>query len=120
MNISDFNYQLPEELIAQQPLPERDASRMLIVDRASQTWRDSEFKLLPDLLTEGDVLVVNNTEVFPARLRGRRVGSGGAVELLLMRQTEPNVWEALARPARRLQTGAKIEFPDSAIAAQVI
>lgn len=120
MRISDFDYELPEELIAQQPLPERDASRMLIVDRATQKWQDSEFKNLPALLSEGDVLVINNTRVFPARLYGRRRPSGGAVELLLLRKVEPNVWEALTRPARRLQTGAEIEFADGAMRAKVI
>ncbi len=120
MHISDFDYQLPEELIAQHPLAERDASRMLIVDRASQTWRDAEFKSLPDLLTKADVLVINNTQVFPARLHGKRMPSGGAIEILLLREVESNVWEALTRPARRLQNGAKIDFADPAISAEVI
>src|SRR6266404_4091365 len=102
MRISDFDYELPEELIAQQPPTERDASRMLVADRRAQTWRDSEFKSLPDLLTEGDVLVINNTRVFPARLHGQRNPSGGNVELLLLREVEDNVWEALTRPGRRL------------------
>ena len=120
MQISDFDYQLPEELIAQHPLTERDASRMLILDRGTQSWRDSEFKALPDHLREGDVVVINNTRVFPARLRAKRVPSGGAVELLLLREVETNVWEALTRPARRLQTGAKIDFAESALHAEVI
>ncbi|HYT49929.1 MAG TPA: tRNA preQ1(34) S-adenosylmethionine ribosyltransferase-isomerase QueA [Pyrinomonadaceae bacterium] len=120
MQISDFDYQLPEELIAQHPLTERDASRMLILDRGTQSWRDSEFKALPDHLREGDVVVINNTRVFPARLRGKRVPSGGAVELLLLREVETNVWESLTRPARRLQTGAKIDFAESALHAEVI
>ena len=120
MRISDFDYELPEELIAQQPLADRHASRMLIVDRAKQTWRDSEFKALPDLLSAGDVLVINNTRVFPARLHGNRIPSGGAVELLLLHEVETNVWEALTRPARRLQTGAEIEFGDGALQAKVI
>ena len=120
MRITDFDYQLPEELIAQQPLPERDASRMLVVDRATQTWRDSEFRLLPDLLTGGDVLVINNTRVFPARLHGKRKPFGGTVELLLLREVEPNVWEALTRPARRLQTLTQIDFADGAMSGEVI
>jgi S-adenosylmethionine:tRNA ribosyltransferase-isomerase len=120
MKISDFDYELPEELIAQRPLADRDASRMLIVDRATQTWRDSAFKALPDLLSAGDVLVINNTRVFPARLHGNRKPSGGAVELLLLREMEPNVWEALTRPAKRLQTGAELEFADGAMQAEVI
>ena len=120
MHITDFDYELPEELIAQQPLPERDASRMLLIDRAAETWRDSEFRLLPDLLSAGDVLVINNTRVFPARLRGKRKPSGGTVELLLLREIEANVWEALTRPARRLQTGAQIDLADGAMNGQVI
>ena len=80
MNISQFDYQLPEELIAQHPLPERDASRMLIVDRRSQAWEDSTFRTFPEQLNEGDVLVLNNTRVFAARLQGQRDPTGGAVE----------------------------------------
>lgn len=119
MDISTFDYQLPDELIAQEPLAERDASRMMIVDRASQTWRDSWFKELPDQLIAGDVLVINNTRVFPARLRGRRVPFGGAIELLLAREIEPNKWEALARPARRLRVGDQIEFAGGALRALI-
>lgn len=119
MDISAFDYQLPDELIAQEPLAERDASRMLIVDRSSQTWRDSHFRELPQQLAAGDVLVLNNTRVFPARLRGRRVPFGGSVELLLAREIEPNMWEALARPARRLRTGDKIEFAAGDLRAHV-
>ena len=119
MDISDFDYQLPESLIAQEPLAERDASRMLIVDRATQTWCDSHFKDLPWQLTEGDVLVINNTRVFPARLRGQRVPFGGAVELLLVREVERNTWEALARPARRLKSGTEISFAKTDMRAHV-
>ena len=120
MQISDFDYELPEELIAQHPLPERDASRMLIANRSSQSWRDSHFKMLPDQLTSQDVLVLNNTRVFPARLNGRRAPSGGSVELLLLREVEDNIWEALTRPGRRLRIGAEIEFEDSGLRARVI
>jgi S-adenosylmethionine:tRNA ribosyltransferase-isomerase len=120
MRISDFDYQLPEELIAQQPAERRDASRMLIVDRAGQTWQDAEFNSLPDYLNASDVLVLNNTRVFPARLHGRRIPSGGAIELLLLREIEPNLWQALARPARRLQKGTRISFGKSELEARVI
>jgi S-adenosylmethionine:tRNA ribosyltransferase-isomerase len=119
VDISEFDYQLPESLIAQEPLPERDASRMLIVDRATKTWRDSRFQELPSQLLEGDVLVINNTRVFPARLRGQRRPFGGAVELLLVREVEANTWEALARPARRLKPGTEISFANSDMRAQV-
>src|SRR5256885_4047318 len=119
MDISDFDYQLPDDLIAQQPLPQRDASRMLILDRATQSWRDSYFKNLTSELSAGDVLVVNNTRVFPARLRGNRVPSGGSIELLLIREIAPKTWEALARPARRLRVDDELEFGDGGLRAHV-
>jgi len=118
MHLSDFHYELPEELIAQHPLAERDASRMLVVDRQSQSYQDAQFKALPEHLRDGDVVVLNNTRVFPARLRGRRE-SGGAVELLLLRETELRTWEVLARPARRLRLGNRITF-DERLGAEVI
>jgi S-adenosylmethionine:tRNA ribosyltransferase-isomerase len=120
MRVSDFDYELPAELIAQHPLSKRDASRMLIVDRAIRTWRDSTFASLPDCLRANDVLVLNNTRVFPARLLGERSPTGGAVELLLLREIEPDVWSALARPARRLRTGAHITFCEGKLRAEVI
>jgi len=120
MQISDFDYELPEVLIAQQPLADRAASRMLVVDRANQTWSDSQFGLLPEYLKANDALVLNNTRVFPARLEGRREPSGGAVELLLIRKLESNVWEALARPARRMRKGARVVFGDLRLHAEVI
>src|SRR5712671_1608570 len=120
MQISDFDYELPPALIAQQPLPERAASRMLVVDRATQTWSDSQFQLLPEYLKPNDALVLNNTRVFPARLIGERSPSGGAVELLLIRKLDENIWEALARPARRLRKGSRIVFGGSRLSAEVI
>ncbi len=120
MHISDFDYELPEELIAQHPLSERDASRMLIVDRATKSWRDAQFRELPDNLSTKDVLVLNNTRVFPARLHGRRAGSGGAIELLLLREVAANTWEALTRPARRLRLASEIEFENTNLRARII
>ena len=112
---SEFDYQLPEELIAQQPLPERDRSRMLVVDRGRGTWSDNVFAELPSLVVAGDVLVLNNTQVFPARLTGHRIirGARGAqVEALLLRPTgvAENEWEVLAKPGRALVPGAELEF----------
>ncbi len=121
MLISDFDYELPEELIAQHPAGRRDASRMLVVERARRAWRDSQFSELPSEVREGDVLAVNNTRVFPARLVGRREPSGGRVELLLVRESGgANVWEALARPARRLERGARLRFGDGRLRAEVV
>ncbi len=124
MFISDFDYELPEELIAQHPAARRDASRMLVVSRERGEWRDSSFSELPSELREGDALVVNNTRVFPARLEGRREPSGGRVELLLIRRLTDEggaqVWEALVRPARRLGAGASITFGDGRLRAFVL
>ncbi|MGH9903386.1 MAG: S-adenosylmethionine:tRNA ribosyltransferase-isomerase, partial [Pyrinomonadaceae bacterium] len=124
MHISDFDYELPEELIAQHPPERRDAARMLVVDRARATWRDGSFSALPAEVAAGDTVVVNNTRVFPARLVGRREPSGGTVELLLISQMTseggPEVWEALARPARRLDRGAQVSFGDGRLRAEVI
>lgn len=120
MLISDFDYELPEELIAQHPLERRDASRMLVVERAEHRWHDSLFAELPKYVRPGDLLVVNNTRVFPARIRGVREPTGGQVELFLIREREPDVWEALTRPARRLQPGALISFSDARLRAEVI
>src|SRR6266849_4499884 len=83
MHISEFDYELPAELIAQQPLERRDASRMMVVNRDSQTWAESNFALFPELVRAGDVVVINNTRVFPARLVGQRDPSGGRVEVLI-------------------------------------
>jgi S-adenosylmethionine:tRNA ribosyltransferase-isomerase len=120
MQLSDFDYELPEELIAQQPLEQRDASRMLLLNRATQTLEDSRFALLPEYVRAGDVVVVNNTRVFPARLIGRRDPSGGRVELLLLREVEPAIWDALVRPAHRLKPRARLRFGDSALRAEVL
>ena len=119
MQISDFDYELPEELIAQHPLPERDASRMLVVDREHQRLADEQFVSLPKHLRAGDCLVLNNTKVFPARLIGERVPSGGTTEILLLDEIEPNLWQVLARPARRLRLGARISFGDGRLQATV-
>jgi S-adenosylmethionine:tRNA ribosyltransferase-isomerase len=112
MQLSDFDYELPEELIAQQPLEQRDASRMLLLDRNAGVWKDSEFRSLPDYIRQNDVIVVNNTRVFPARLVGQRDPTGGRVEVLLTREVEPDIWEALVRPAHRLKIGARLRFGD--------
>jgi S-adenosylmethionine:tRNA ribosyltransferase-isomerase len=120
MRLSDFDYDLPEELIAQEPLEQRDASRMLVLNRETQRFADATFQTFPELTRAGDLVVVNNTRVFPARLNGRRLPSGGRVEVLLVKEIEPNIWEALVRPAQRLKVGARIEFGDGGLRAQVI
>ena len=120
MDISDFDYELPENLIAQRPLPCRDSSRMLIVNRQSETCTDSKFSALPEHLCQPDVLVLNNTRVFPARLKCKRIPSGGTIELLLLRKVEANVWEALGKPALRLREGSRILCGDHRHEAQVV
>lgn len=120
MHVSEFDYELPEELIAQHPLSQRDASRMLVLDRQSGTWQDSEFASLPEYLRPQDVLVLNNTRVFPARLKGSRMPSGGSIELLLLREVERNVWEALGKPARRLKKGSRLSVANSQLEGEVI
>lgn len=123
MHISEFDYELPEELIAQHPLERRDASRMLVVSRARSLWRDASFSDFPSELREGDTIVVNNTRVFPARLVGRREPTGGRVELLLVRRREDlggEAWEVLARPARRLEAGARVLFGDGRLSAETL
>ena len=120
MHVSAFDYELPTELIAQEPLPQRDASRMLIVDRANQSWSDSHFRELPEQLNADDLLVINNTRVFPARLVGRREPSGGRVEILLVRELEPDVWEALLKPGRRLSRGDQVNFDGADLTAEIL
>jgi S-adenosylmethionine:tRNA ribosyltransferase-isomerase len=120
VQISDFDYDLPEELIAQAPLAQRDASRMLVVNRREKTFHDSAFASLSDYLRPNDVLVLNNTRVFPARLLGERVPTGGSIEVLLLREIEPFRWQVLARPGRRLRPGGRISFGGSALRAEVI
>ena len=110
MHISDFDYDLPEELVAQEPLAERDASRLLVLDRRDGSTRHRVFRDLPDLLNPGDLLVLNRSRVIPARLLGAR-RNGGEAEILLLRPLpEPGVWEALARPGRRLREGDAVRI----------
>ena len=126
MLVSDFDFDLPEELIAQEPPAERSASRMLVLDRQTGVFRDEQFRQFPECLRGGDVLVLNNSRVFPARLFGRRSGSRslplspsnpasreflkGRVEVLLTRQLGNNEWEALVRPGRKLGVGEVLWF----------
>lgn len=118
MFISDFDFQLPEELIAQTPLERRADSRMLVVDREKQSWKDVHFYDIGEFLTPDDVLVLNNTKVFPARLFGQ-TETGAKIEIFLVRENEDQTWEALARPARRLKPGKKIIFSEK-LSAEVL
>lgn len=119
MHISDFDYELPADLIAQAPLEARDASRMLVLDRETQRWSDSTFKAFTRHLQPNDVVVVNNSRVIPARLTGQRE-TGGNVEIFLVRQVETNVWEALARPGNRLKKGSRASFGEGKLIAEML
>jgi S-adenosylmethionine:tRNA ribosyltransferase-isomerase len=105
MKTGDFDYHLPQELIAQTPMEPRDHSRLMVVSRTDGSIQHRRFYDLPEFLRSGDVLVFNDSRVFPARLYGRRDGSGGHVELLLLSRTSPGVWRALVRPGRRMRDG---------------
>jgi len=107
-SIDDYDYALPAELIAQEPLEDRAASRLLVLDRGTGGLRHRAFRELPEILDPGDLLVVNRSRVLPARLLGRRAG-GGAAEILLVRRRGPDVWEAMVRPGRRLGPGASVD-----------
>ncbi len=115
MRLSEFDYHLPEELIAQQPLGARDASRMLVVDRAGRKFEDRTFRELPSFLSPGDCLVLNNSRVFPSRLYGRREGFEGRVEVFLTHPVsdDQRTWTALVRPGRKMRTGEVIRFSDT-------
>ena len=109
MDISTFNYDLPDELIAQEPPKERDGARMLVLDRRTQTWQDRLFRDLPSYLQTGDLLVFNNSRVFKSRLIGHRAGHTGRVEIFLAEQLG-DTWRALVRPGRKLPPGTVVEF----------
>src|SRR5215471_1904817 len=113
MLVSDFDFDLPESLIAQEPRP-RGTSRLMVVDRGARSWRESTIGGLPQVLEAGDVLVVNDTRVFPARLIGRRDPSGGGVECLLIERVDDTHWHALVHPGQKLKVGARMVFDDPA------
>lgn len=120
MNTADFDFHLPEELIAQTPLEKRDASRLLIVNHKTGQMEDTHFDAIIDQLHPGDALVMNDTRVLPARLHGEKPETGGHVELLLLKNTEDDDWEVLAKPAKRLKVGAQISFGDGRLTATIL
>ncbi|HEY31746.1 MAG TPA: tRNA preQ1(34) S-adenosylmethionine ribosyltransferase-isomerase QueA [Dehalococcoidia bacterium] len=113
MRTEEFDYLLPPELIAQTPVSERDQSRLMVLNRSNRTIEHRQFFEVVDFLHEGDVLVLNDSRVMPARLRARKVNTGGKLEILLLRRLEPNIWEALVRPAKRAKIGDRIEVVGS-------
>ena len=136
MRLTDFSYDLPPDRIAQRPADERDASRMLVVNRVKRDWEDSVFRSLPEGLRGDELIVVNNARVIPARLFGHRLGVraekpgrnsrvareflSSEIEVLLTRRVSPDEWEALVRPGRKMQLGERVQFGDGALSAEVI
>jgi S-adenosylmethionine:tRNA ribosyltransferase-isomerase len=113
LNTADFDYSLPQELIAQFPAPERDQSRLLVLDRHSGQFAHRQFCELPEFLRPGDVLVLNNSKVIPARLRGTKAEGGGQIEILLLEENQTNDWWVMLRPAKRVRKGSQLRFVSS-------
>ena len=122
MKVSDFNYYLPKELIAQHPMEKRDESRLMVLHRDTKEIEDKTFKDIIDYLEPGDCLVRNNTKVIPARLYGKIIGkeSQKDVEFLLLKQLENDNWEVMVRPGKKLRQGAKVEFGDGLLKAKIL
>ncbi len=119
MKTSDFDYELPPELIAQTPTQQRDASRLLCLDRKTGAFSHHHFYDLPDFLCPGDCMILNNSRVLPARLLGQRLPGGGACEVLLLVDRGDNVWECIVRPGKHLRAGAKMRFGEGELTAEV-
>ena len=119
MKVSEFNYELPEELIAQVPLEKRDESRLMVLDREKQTIEHKVFKDIIDYLEPGDCLVRNNTKVLPARLYGKKE-TGAHVEFLLLNRIEGDIWESIVRPGNKLHVGTKVIFGDGLLEAEIL
>ena len=120
MRTKDFYFDLPEELIAQTPIAQRDASRLLVLDKESGAWEHKHFFDLPGYLRAGDCLILNNSRVLPARLLGHRLPGGGACEVLLLIDRGNNVWECLVRPGRKMRVGAKVSFGEGELVGEVV
>lgn len=120
MKTSDFYYDLPEELIAQDPLEDRSSSRLLVLDRKTGEREHRVFRDLVEFLNPGDCLVVNNTRVIPARLMGVKEGTGAGIEVLLLKRCEDNVWETLVKPGKKARPGARISFGDGLLIGEVL
>ena len=125
MKVSDFNYNLPKELIAQHPLKNRDESRLMVLNKDNQTIEHKTFKDIIDYLEPGDCLVINNTKVIPARLYGIKVNETDEhepahVEFLLLKQIEKDIWEVMVRPGKKLKTGVKVNFGEGLLQAEIL
>ncbi|HEU4964309.1 MAG TPA: tRNA preQ1(34) S-adenosylmethionine ribosyltransferase-isomerase QueA [Bacilli bacterium] len=120
MRVDEFDFDLPEELIAQHPLTERTASRLMALNKQTGEIDHRSFADLIDYLEQGDLLILNNTRVIPARLIGVKPETGGQVEFLLLKETAPDTWETLVKPGRRLKPGAIVSFGDGLLTAEVL
>lgn len=120
MNIKEFYYDLPEELIAQDPLADRSSSRLLTLDKNSGAFSHHVFRDIVDYLNPGDCLVLNNTKVIPARLMGEKEGTGAGIEVLLLKRKEGDIWETLVKPGKKARPGARISFGNGLLVGEVI
>ena len=120
MKRQDFYYELPEELIAQDPLADRESSRLLVLDRESGVISHRVFREITEYLREGDCLVINDTKVLPARLIGSREGTNGKIEILLLKRKENNIWETLVKPGKKARVGTRIVFGDGLLTGEVV
>lgn len=120
MNIHDFNYELPQELIAQEPLRDRPSSRLLVLDRATGGLEHKTFRDILQYLGKGDCLVLNNTRVMPARLLGEKEGTGGKIEFVLLKRIEGDIWEVILRPGRKAKPGVRFVFGGGLLKAEIV
>ena len=120
MKLTDFDYHLPPDRIAQSPLQQRDASRLLVVDRDTRAFYHTQFSQIGKYLPDKALLVLNDTKVIPARLIGNKSGTGGKIELLLIGEKEPDIWEVLAKPRRSLRIGTQVVFGNSSLTAELL
>ncbi len=120
MNIEEYNYDLPEKFIAQTPLKDRAASKLLLLNKENGNIKEDVFKNIGSYLKKGDVLVLNDTKVIPARIIGEKIDTKAVIELLLLKDIDGDIWECLAKPAKRLHVGTIISFGDGSLKAEVI
>ena len=120
MNVSDFDYELPEELIAQDPIEDRSSSRLLMLDKKTGAIEHHIFRDIIDALNPGDCLVINNTRVIPARLLGVKEDTGAAIEVLLLKRRDNDIWETLVKPGKKMKLGAVVSFGDGILKGTVI
>ena len=120
MSLHDFYYDLPQELIAQDPLEDRSSSRLLVLDRETGNTEHHIFREIINYLNPGDCLVVNNTKVIPARLIGNKVGTDAKIEVLLLKRNADDVWETLVKPGKKAKPGTKISFGDGLLVGEVV